>query len=157
MSTTKKKNPKKKITPKAKAPKAKKKVAAAKRVRTVAVITGVKAGDPNKLAPQPCTMANIAYELGETSRAEFLTACEKSIKTDQPVGRLFSFHKPELIKGGYIKFRKVPRDKWLQKPDQPAATLAAAPAPVEPAAPVVAAPAAEVAAAPEAAPVPAGV
>lgn len=92
--------------------------------RTIATISGVKAGD-DKLAPQPRVMANIAFELGDSTRAEFLTELAKKLDTCQPIGRLFSFHKPGLVKGGYIKFKKIPADK---KPTDSAPAPAPAPA-----------------------------
>lgn len=124
----------------------KSKPAAKKRApKTVATIIGVKAGDPDKLAPQPCTMANVAFELGEAPRKEYLRALKASLKTKQNVGRLFSYHKPELISRGFIKFKKIPVDKvGVKADDNPEAAPAAAPAPAVPApttAPEVAAPA----------------
>jgi hypothetical protein len=105
-----------------------------RRVRTVALITGLKQGDPNKLAPHQCLMANVAYECGEVCRADYLAALKEVITTVQPIGRLFSFHKPTLIKGGYIRFKKVPRDAWLesQAKAEPVVAPAAVSRPVAP-------------------------
>ncbi len=146
--STSKKKPVKKTTAKKKPVK--------RSVRTVAIITGLKAGDPAKLAPQPCKMANIAYELGSATRADFLLALKKVIDTNQTMGRLFSFHKPELVRGGFIKFKKVPRDQWLRDTAD-STTDTPTPAQPEPAA-VAPAPAADPAvAAPTPAPEPATV
>jgi hypothetical protein len=92
----------------------------AKNVRTVTIITGLKAGDPEKLGPQPTTMANLALDFGRVDRRTFLQELERSIKTVQPVGRLFSFHKTELIEGGFIKVSKVSRDEWVKESEKPA-------------------------------------
>ncbi len=80
--------------------------------RTVAVITGLKAGDPAKLAPQPCLLANVAFELGRVDRKTFLAEASTALRTKQVIGRVFSFHKQELIEGKFIRFESVPRAEW---------------------------------------------
>lgn len=83
--------------------------------RTVAIITGLKIGDPNILAHQPCTMANVAFELGRVDRKTFLAEVEKVLDTKQIAGRLFSFHKQALITGKFIKFEKLSKSKWKEE------------------------------------------
>lgn len=93
--------------------------------RTVAVISGLKVGDPSRLAPQPCALANVAFELGRVDRKTFLAEAGKAIRTKQVIGRLFSFHKQELIDGGFIKFEKVPKSRWKADLERRGATTAA--------------------------------
>lgn len=95
-----------------------------RRERTIAIITGLRAGDPSKLAPQPCMLANVAYELGRADRRTFLAEAAALIRTKQIVGRLFSFHKQDLIDGKFIRFEKVPRSKWRAEQEGHAAAAA---------------------------------
>ncbi len=85
----------------------------ARATRTIAIITGLKPGDPAKLATQPMALVSIAYELGRADRKTYLAEVAKVIKTTQPIGQLFSFHKKALIEGGFIRFDKILRTAWV--------------------------------------------
>lgn len=93
-------------------PKSKKPVTPPRAARTIAIITGLKAGDPAELASQPMMLASVAFELGRVDRKTYLAEAAKVVVTTQPIGQLFSFHKEALIAGGYIKFEKILRTEW---------------------------------------------
>lgn len=90
--------------------------------RTVAIITGLKPGDPAQLATQPMAFVSMAYELGRSDRKTYLAEVSKVIKTTQRIGQLFSFHKRALIEGGFIKFEKILRSAWAEECAARAAT-----------------------------------
>jgi hypothetical protein len=98
----------------------------ARSARTIAIITGLKPGDPAQLATQPMALVSIAYELGRADRKTYLAEVAKTIKTVQPIGQLFSFHKKALIEGGFIGFEKILRTQWAAECAARAAKGAAA-------------------------------
>lgn len=95
----------------------------ARAARTIAIITGLKAGDPAVLAMQPNILANVAFELGRVDRRTFLSEAAKIVQTEQPIGQLFSFHKKALTRGGFIRFEKIFRTAWKAECATRAATL----------------------------------
>lgn len=69
-------------------------------------VEGAKASD--ELPPQPRLMVDTIKEYGRVERSVLLKDLSKKLDTKQPIARLFSFHKSDLIRAKFFKEIKEP-------------------------------------------------